>query len=256
MGMISNSLWLVGSLFIGLLITQEVGRILGVRRVRQGDMDYAAGASVVDGAVFALISLLIAFSFSSAAAKFDARRALIVTEVNIIGTAYQRLDLLPAPAADQLRDSLRKYVDLRISVYRALPDIEAAQAGLNQTTQLQHEIWSDAVAATKDSVSAALLLLPALNEVFDIATTRANAALIHPPDIIIWVLAILSLSGGVLAGFSGAKSRDRDWIHMFLFALTLTGAIYLILELEYPRFGLIRVTGFDHILVDLRASMH
>jgi hypothetical protein len=38
----------------------------------------------VDGAVFALLGLLIAFAFSGAASRFDARRQLIVQEANMI----------------------------------------------------------------------------------------------------------------------------------------------------------------------------
>jgi hypothetical protein len=37
------------------------------------------------------------------AVRFDQRRDQIVTEANAIGTAYQRLDLLPADAQPELR---------------------------------------------------------------------------------------------------------------------------------------------------------
>ena len=58
----------------------------------------AEGVGVIDGAVFALPGLLLAFTFSGAAARFDTRRHLIVEEANAIGTAYLRLDLLPPDA--------------------------------------------------------------------------------------------------------------------------------------------------------------
>ena len=40
------------------------------------------------------MALLIAFTFSGAAARFDSRRQLVVEESNCIGTAYLRIDLL------------------------------------------------------------------------------------------------------------------------------------------------------------------
>jgi len=43
-----------------------------------------------------VLGLLIAFTFSGANRRFDARRQLIVEETNNIGTAYLRLDVLPA----------------------------------------------------------------------------------------------------------------------------------------------------------------
>jgi hypothetical protein len=50
----------------------------------------------VAAAIFGLMGLLIAFTFSGAASRFDERRHLIVQEANAIGTFYLRLDLLPA----------------------------------------------------------------------------------------------------------------------------------------------------------------
>ena len=57
------------------------------------------GTGPVEGAVFALFGLLVAFSFSGAAERFDVRRQLIVEEANAIGTAYLRIDLTPQPLA-------------------------------------------------------------------------------------------------------------------------------------------------------------
>jgi hypothetical protein len=42
---------------------------------------------------------------------------------------------------------------------------------------------------------------------------------------------------------------------MLCFAAAMAVTVYVILDLEYPRFGLIRVDAFDQALVDLRESM-
>ena len=62
--------------------------------------------------------LLVAFTFSGAAARFDTRRQLIVEETNAIGTASLRLDLLPAAVQPPLRAHFRQYVAARLEVYR------------------------------------------------------------------------------------------------------------------------------------------
>ena len=82
-----------------------------------------AGAGVVDGAVFGLLGLLVAFTFSGAATRFDARRQLVVEEANAIGAAYLRLDVLPAAAQPALRARFREYLDSRLAAYRAVPDM-------------------------------------------------------------------------------------------------------------------------------------
>jgi hypothetical protein len=100
-----------------------------------------------------------------------------------------------------------------------------------------------------------VLLLPALNAVFDIATTRTMAAQMHPPKVVFGMLAGLARARSLLAGYGMAASRTLSWIHMVAFAAMLALAVYVILDMEFPRFGLIRVDAFDQVLIDVRASM-
>jgi hypothetical protein len=58
-----------------------------------------------------------------------------------------------------------------------------------------------------------------------------------------------------LAGYGMAGSGTRNWLHMLIFAAMMTIAVYVILDLEYPRFGLIRVDATDQVLLDLRRTM-
>jgi hypothetical protein len=85
-------------LFLGMLLLQEIGRRIRLRRLARDPDQAEAGFGVVEGAVFGLMGLLIAFTFSGAASRFDTRRQLVVEEANAIGTAYLRLDLLSASA--------------------------------------------------------------------------------------------------------------------------------------------------------------
>ncbi len=244
-----------GGLFAAMLLMLELGRRSGLRRAALDPETARAGAGVVEGAVFALLGLLIAFTFSGAATRFDERRKLIVEEANAIGTAYLRIDLVPAAAQAGLRESFRRYLDARLAVYHALPDLAAAKAELARANALQQEIWAKAVAAAAGSQPATMLLLPAINEMIDITTTRTMAAETHPPTIIFVLLFALALLAALLAGQVMASARQRNWIHIITFAFALAGAVYVILDIEYPRLGLIRVDGFDHVLVELRQSM-
>ncbi len=66
-----------------------------------------------------------------------------------------------------------RYVDARIAGYRQ-QTIEAARETLAESTALQTELWSQAVAACARAAPqpCTILLLPALNAVFDVGTTR------------------------------------------------------------------------------------
>jgi hypothetical protein len=246
-----------GGLFAGMLVLMEAGRRLGRRPPAQDIAGARAGLGTVEAAVFALLGLLIAFTFSGAASRFDTRRQLVVTEANAIGTAWLRLDLLPANAQPALRELFRRYLDSRLETYRKLPDVGAAKAELAHSVSLQNEIWKQAVTASRDSGSpaAAILVLPALNAMIDITTTRAMATQIHPPKIIFVMLALLALTGALLAGYGMAGGKRRSWIHIAGFAAIMALTFYVTLDVEYPRLGWIRVDAVDQVLLDLRQSM-
>ena len=248
---------LCGGLFLSLLLMMEAGRRMGVRRLATDPEGARAGIGAVEGAVFALLGLLIAFTFSGAASRFDDRRHLVAEEANAIGTAWLRIDLLPTAAQPPLRQLFRQYLDSRLATYRNVSDVAATRAEMLRSQRLQQEIWTQAVNAARDSGSqpAHLLLLPALNAMIDITTTRSMATQMHPPSIIYIMLGILTLAGAMLVGYGMAGGRTRNWLHGIGFAVVMAAAVYVILDIEYPRFGLIRVDAADQVLVELRRGM-
>ena len=100
-----------------------------------------------------------------------------------------------------------------------------------------------------------MVLLPALNQMIDITTTRLMAARNHPPRVVYVMLAGFILAGAFLAGYAMARGRSRSWTHVLVFAAVMTATFYVILDIEYPRLGLIRVDDADEVLVDLRRQM-
>lgn len=251
-------LLMIAALLLALLAAAEVGRRLGLVRLRDDPDGLPKGISASEGAVFALLGLLLAFTFSGAASRFEDRRHLVTAETNAIGTAYLRIDLLPADAQGEMRDRFRRYVDGRLETYRNPEDRAATAASLAKDEALQREIWASAVSASLRPgvpTQAAMLMLPALNEMIDITTTRLMATRDHPPAIIFVLLVGLSLVGALMVGYGTSVNRGRTWLHTVAFAAILALTIYVIVDLEFPRLGLIRVDSADQALVDLRASM-
>ena len=249
---------MVLGLFAAILACLEVGWRVRARYLADETPNSDAGLTALDGAVYGLMGLLIAFTFSGAASRFETRRSLIVEETNDIGTAYLRIDMLPADAQPALREDFRSYLDSRLDFYAKLADNrDAARAAYFRSTDLQHKIWSESVAATARQGSAAVtsLVLGSVNSMIDITTTRLVALETHPPTAIYLALGALVLASSLLAGYAMAKSGRRNWSHMLVYATTIAFAVYLILDLDYPRLGLIRIDRADHILVDLRSSM-
>jgi hypothetical protein len=244
-------------LFLGVLLALEFGRHFGRRRLAEDPEGARTGLGAIEGSVFGLLGLLIAFTFQGAANRFDARRDLIVQEANAIGTAWLRLDVLPAGQQPPLRALLRRYLDSRLAVYRDVGDEGGTRAALAESAAVQRELWLAATAATQSSEGrpALMAVLPPLNEMFDLVTTRSMALLNHPPGVIFALLVAFGLGSGLLGGYAMAGGRRRGHLHQFAFAAMLALCLFVILDLEYPRTGLIRVDAADRVLLELRQGM-
>src|SRR5580692_11377295 len=110
-------------LFLGMLILLETGRRLGVRRRPKESEGERGSLGTIEGAVFALFGLLMAFTFSGAALRFNEKRMLVAEEVNTIETAYLRLQLIPAQVQATLQELFRQYLDSRLETYHRLPNM-------------------------------------------------------------------------------------------------------------------------------------
>lgn len=239
-------------LFAALLLILELGRRIGRRRVQADPTWDNRGVNTLENTLLALLGLLLAFTFSGAWSRFDARRDLILKETNAIGTAWLRLELVPEPARSNLRESFRRYADLRIAATAAN---EAKPA--EEIIALQQSIWSKAtaVALAAHDGRVGQILLPAVNDMFDVAAARHLAVRTHPPEVIFLMLLIMTFLACLLAGYGMAGGSRRSWLHILCFAGAMIMAIYVTIDLEYPRQGLVRVDTYDQLLADLRAGM-
>jgi hypothetical protein len=253
------SLLLAGGLFLSMLALIEVGRRIGIAKLARDPDGLSKGIGASEAAIFGLLGLVIAFTFSGAAARFEGRRQLITDEVNAIGTAYLRIDVVPNDARQELRDLFRRYLDLRISTYSNVDDLSEVERRMAETTTLQNTVWTKAIEACRrpDVIGRPeVLLVPALNQMFDITTTRKAATLNHPPPAIYMLLGALSLVGSLLIGYGSSTNKHRARLHAVVFAAITSLSIFMIIDLEFPRLGFIRVDSADQLMVDLRKTMN
>lgn len=243
--------------FVAMLILLEVGRRLGAKQLEQVGPDSRAGVGASDAAVYGLFALLIGFSFSHATTRFDHRRELVATQVNAIGTAWDRIDALPAAAQPPLREGFRRYMDALIASYDQPGSIAEGLFEPPAVVRAHREIWKGSVTATlaPGGDPARMLLLPALNEMFGVAEEERLARRIHPPWVIFAMLGIAALAVALFAGYGIASKSARNRVYTIGVAASIAIAMYVIIELEYPRLGLVQVSDMDRALVELRATM-
>ena len=245
-------------LFTGMMLLHDLGRHLGVRR-RARDVEGARlGLGPVESATFGLLGLLIAFTFSGAATRFDARRHLVTEEANSIEMAWLRIDLLPEAEQPAIRAHFRDYLDSRLATYDKLPDLLAAGAEFERSKMLQRTIWKEAVSVIRNSAPTfgTNLLLSAINAMIDITTTRTMATQMHPPAIVYGMLFAAAMMAALLAGYNSAGGTTRAILHALGLASIVTIVLYVIIDMEHPRFGFVRVDSVDEVLRELRQTMN
>jgi hypothetical protein len=246
----------VCGLFAAVLLSIEVGYRVGIRRRSRMPQGHNPVYPTVESSVFALMGLLIAFTFYGAGSRFDARRNLIVREANAIGTTYLRLDLLPPETQPELRQEFRTYVQSRLDVYRNIANSKTLDAVLDQSSAQQRSVWNKTVDAAKGSGPAEKsLVLTTLNQMIDITTEQSAALITHPPLAVFAMLALMVSASSALVGYTMSVFEIRDWASTLIFALSISMALYVILDYEFPRVGFIRIDPVDQVLVETLKHM-
>ena len=163
---------------------------------------------------------------------------------------------MPESASPELRERFRAYLDARLAMYATFADLEDVRAKLARSTALQNEIWNAALGVPRSGMpQATMLLLPALNPMIDVTTSRTMATRFHQPTVIFACCSRSRCSRRCWPATAWRAPQAALDAHDRLRAITAI-AIYVIMDLEYPRLGFIRVDAADQALIELRASMN
>ncbi len=224
-----------------LLVAALLGRQLRARRKTLGEGE-KEDLNLILSATLTLLSLLVGFSFSMASARYDHRKGLEAQEAAVIGTEYERAELLPQSQALHVEQLLRSYVKERIAFYNAPNDLSDART-LANTLALQNKLW-DAVrvpaVAHPNSITA--LIADGMNKVTD-SERSTQAAWEDRVPIPAWALMfVIAIFSCALIGYYEQPSEKPRRFYILL-PLLLAVASYIIADLDSPRGGLITVAA-------------
>ncbi len=198
-------------------------------------------ANIVAGAILGLVGLLLAFSFSFGADRYNARRHFVVEEASDIGTVLERAELFPGPLSQRLRAELRDYATLRLS---RVDSAESSSKRANAEQQSEREsgdIWRTYAKLhaqnLRDSMSKELGL--ALNKLFDEAVFERDAESDSLPGLVLLMLISSTLVASAATGYSACIDNHRRRIYEVAFALVVAVVVYTILDLNSPYGGFI-----------------
>src|SRR3954447_23646437 len=92
----------------------ELGNLIG-RRLRKAHIE-GSDIGTLTGAALGLLALLLAFSFSIALSRYDARRDMVLEEANAIGSTANFALMLPDTSKRPILSLLRDYTAIRIGL--------------------------------------------------------------------------------------------------------------------------------------------
>jgi hypothetical protein len=233
-----------GATFVLAAAFGELAGRLGARLEPTIDDRFRSQIGALQGAVIGLVGLLLAFSFSIALARFDTRRDLVTQEANAIGTTWLRTDALAPGARTEARALLRDYVATRVEYYEVGEDRGAIEAQIRAGEALQARIWGIAEGAAVASPGSLplSLLVSSLNDAIDLAAGRIVAHDARVPGPILALQIVLTVVGVATVAFGFGLFRGPHRAAMLLLATLMAGILVVILDLDHPRDGWIRVS--------------
>ena len=243
-------------LFFGMLLMVPVGRIAG-KLWRQEEGELKGGVGSILSALFGLSAFILAFTFGMSASRYSNVRDIIVDEANDIGTAVLRSNLYSDSVRDAFHADFKKYIDARISFFNNAADTVLFKKAKNDAAEAATVLWSRAARQSKlpNMLIPSNQMIPALNNMFDIATTVEMTLYARVPDLIVYMLFILALVTSFIGGFTSSGIHRKDWIIIVVFATLFSMVTYVTLDLGRPLRGIIKAHIGLQAFTDIRDKL-
>ena len=239
-----------------ILLIYVLGTSIGYRQKIKNPEAKADGIGPLESALLGLFALLLSFTFSQTASRYDKRINLAVTEVSDIGTVIFRTDLYPDSIRTTIRKNLKLYVEARIAYNNAGQNKKRIDQTLAEAEEISGRIWQTVVKEFKSTnlVMPHSVMIPALNSMIDVVTSREAARTSRVPDLIMWLLIILNLLGSFTIGYS-KNVKKRDWIILTVYTVMTVATIFTILDMDRPSRGIITTKEWSDKILDLRQML-
>ena len=150
-----------------------LGLLIG-RQLRKHSETLREPVGAVQGALLALVGLILAFGLTMAVGRYDSRRSAVVDEANAIGTTYLRAQTLGEPVRSRSLDLLEQYTDTSLRLSHEVPTTPAFRTTVAEGGVIQRRLWRLASEALSEApaASAPRLYVETLNEMIDMQTVR------------------------------------------------------------------------------------
>ena len=230
------------------------GKGVRTRFLRKDDQESKGGVNSLLGALFGLWGFVLAFTFGSAATRFENVRAMMVEEANIIRNVLLRAETLPDSMKRGFRDDLKKYLEARIDYYELAGDKEKFNKTKRDAIDIGKRLWTRTVDASQvpGFGPAGNGMMATLTSMYDIGSRRDALLMSGIPVPISFMLFFLALVISFVGGFTSPVLKPKEWVVITGFILLACTIIYITIDLARPMRGIIKPDVGQDKIVQLR----
>jgi len=246
--------WVIALLlFILMLLSSYIGKRIGNYIQKKNNSEEKPPET---SALIALLFFLLAFTFGMSGERYDSRRKIVVEEANSIGTALLRSDLYPDSTRALFRKDFKEYVETRISYYEVGADANGILKADSLSQIISAKLWKRATKLSKnpDHLAATQQMIPALNDMIDVTTTRLSGEKAKVPQSILVMLFFLAMIIAFYGGYSEGRKGKVDWLVQTGFCVLVSLVVLFTLDLDRPRRGFVNLDIPNQTIIDLRKN--
>jgi hypothetical protein len=238
-------------LFFSMITTVWIGHKLGLKKIKSDTTNTELSSSLLG-----LLALLMAFTFGMAGSRYENRKNCIIDEANCIGTAILRADIYPDSLKNAYKKDFESYLNSRITYFTSDRNEEKINASLKQSTEISAKLWKRAsfYAKDKDYFIQSNMMLPALNDMFDIASKTNTVYVSKVPESIVYLLLLFSVIISFYIGYNSGLQKKLGKKYILGFCFLTCIVIYVTLDLDRPRRGLIDLKDEIVLLKELKSN--
>jgi hypothetical protein len=242
--------FLIGVVIV--FLASEIGWRLGLRTEGHGD---SGNISALEQSLLGLLALIVGFTFLMALMRFEARRDAVLNEANAIGTTALRARLLPEPHRTESLKLIREYAQLRIDYLPTGKSFAELPALIDRSNNIQESLWQQvkALSAKDSNMVPTGLFIQSLNEMIDDQGKRLSALRNNVPEVVLLSLFGIAAIACGFAGYASGLDPLRSRLPVFLTAFLICSVIFVILDLDRPNVGFIKIS--QQPMIDTVASL-
>jgi hypothetical protein len=232
-----DAIWLYPLIVVVLVGAAELAAWIGRRRRLSERPEEMA---ILTASALGLLALLLAFSLSHALSRFESRRALVLDEANAIESAANFASMLPKEAQPEIRSELHDYTEVRIGLRRPY-DPAKLESDAARSREILNQLWRQAVTVSDPQSLSVNRFVMALDDVTKIQEQRLVSAQYYVPGAVLLLLLGVAVVAIGFTGYQSGLTESRLHAPTMLTAVTIAVVIVLVVDLDQPARGFIRV---------------